>query len=80
MGSVDLTEGGTYYVLSRVIIHELYEDNFLYNDIAFLLTEDLIQFSERVQPLALPNPQLVVPDNTTVTAVGWGFTSVSYSV
>ncbi|XP_042886639.1 clotting factor G beta subunit-like [Penaeus japonicus] len=56
--------------IRRIILHENYNPHELDNDIAFLEV-DPIEFSPRVGPVCLPDPQGYY-ENVTGTVTGWG--------
>lgn len=78
VGSIDKSEGGTYYKLSRVVVHENFNMNELFNDVTLLQTAEPVKLSNLVQPIALPTAGQVIADSTPVVAVGWGTINVSW--
>lgn len=66
---------GEIYYMSHIIHHPAYNSEGLQNDIALLRTMITIDFSQYIEPIALPFSKLL--EDTTVTIAGWGSTSVS---
>lgn len=76
VGSVWRNFAGFTYKLRKIIRHDKYDFKTFKNDIALLLTADIIIFSLYVQPIALPRWQ---NDNGNLLVVlpGWGKKKVS---
>ena len=71
-GSTKISEG-ELYSLSLVINHEAYNPTKVHNDISLLKTESPMQFSDLVQPIALPSEWTKAKE--TAVASGWGLLS-----
>lgn len=63
--------------VSAIIVHELYNTPVRDNDVAVVLLSSAATLSNSVAIASIPLQGAVVPDNSTVVAVGWGRTSVS---
>ncbi|XP_054166674.1 trypsin-1-like [Oppia nitens] len=59
--------------ISKIVVHENWDENVGKNDIALLRTSRPIIFSDRVNSICIPDSDLNVTDNVLVT--GWGMTS-----
>ena len=72
LGSLDLSEGGFFGNISRIIVHPSYNDLTSANDIALLELPGPVDF----EPIAIPNLNNPVPvDGETSTVTGWGVTT-----
>lgn len=80
INTTDFSPGGTLHLVSGIKVHELYNIPIRDNDVAVVLMTTAIDQTVSVARLAfIPYQGAVVPDNASVTAVGWGLTTVSYS-
>jgi len=59
---------------SRAIYNPSYNPDTTLNDVAVIVLQKPIQFTQSVQPVCLPQPGEVVADNTVATVAGWGLT------
>ncbi|KAI5644422.1 trypsin domain-containing protein [Phthorimaea operculella] len=75
VGSSFRSTGGTTYEISRVIVHEAYDQEFLVNDIGLLITRTRITFSASVQPISFATPAMKLPSGTPALISGYGMTS-----
>eukprot|EP00116_Pleurobrachia_bachei_P007179 sb/3467441/ len=64
------------YNIVGVIVHEDYDGNTITNDIAMLITQEEIQMSSNVSPIALPtsSDSSMYDVGSPVTVIGWGTT------
>ncbi|MCP3170111.1 serine protease [Myxococcus qinghaiensis] len=58
----------------KTVYHPAYNPRTTMNDIAVVKLEKPLKFSATVQPILLPLPGEVVPDNVEATVAGWGLT------
>lgn len=58
-------------VVKEVVVHENFNPNSLYNDIALLVLEEPVQLTENVDVVCLPAQGEVI-DNSKCYASGWG--------
>ncbi|XP_047526194.1 chymotrypsin-2-like [Pieris napi] len=69
----NLRRGGTEYKISKFIIHEKYDRTSFANDIALMLTEEEIEFSDKVKPVKLASRNTDPGAKCLLT--GWGYTN-----
>lgn len=69
VGVDNLMDDGTIYNIESYQLHELY----YHNDIALMKTAQVIEYNERVQPVALPKPWETVHEYESVLITGIGF-------
>lgn len=72
VGTIQVSEGEIYDVM-RVINHEGYNSNRVFNDVSLLKTASSIEFSALVQPIAIRSSTRNAKE--VATASGWGLTS-----
>ncbi|XP_021185174.3 trypsin CFT-1 isoform X2 [Helicoverpa armigera] len=77
MGTTFLNTGGSLHQVSQVIVHESYNNPSRDNDVAVVVLSTAATLSSSVQLAVLGARGQELPDNTTVTAVGWGLTHVN---
>ncbi|KAH8238769.1 hypothetical protein KR038_011687 [Drosophila bunnanda] len=66
--------------VAGIFVHPGYEPQDKYaNDIALLQLADRVTFSQRVQPVRLPEPRQTTPGNVSVILAGWGLNKVRSS-
>ncbi|CAB3257314.1 unnamed protein product [Arctia plantaginis] len=73
VGTNSLILGGDRYAVEEIIIHESYNGNVIVNDVSLIRVTRDIQFSERVQPIALPSEDTGAEKELMLS--GWGRTS-----
>ncbi|XP_050518673.1 trypsin-1-like [Diabrotica virgifera virgifera] len=75
-GTADLTQEGTSIKVKSILIHENYNPDVgsLDHDIAILKLSEKITFSDKIQPINLPEEDIDVPKDTKVSTAGWGVT------
>lgn len=71
-GSTDRTGGGSYRSVRRVVPHEFFNSTTLDNDIALLILQYPILYSESAQPVSLPEFDYDLRNNATLLISGWG--------
>ncbi|XP_018311381.1 uncharacterized protein [Mycetomoellerius zeteki] len=69
-GSNDKYEGGTFYLVKKIVQHPAYNFLTIDYDIALLEIDGEIVFNDRVQPVKLPKKKLT--DGVMVNVTGWG--------
>ncbi|XP_064074436.1 trypsin, alkaline C-like [Vanessa tameamea] len=72
LGSTFLRFGGHLHTVENWVVHPEYLEPVLYHDIAILKLATPAIFSNRVAVARIAGPNYSIPDNTTVTATGWG--------
>ncbi|KAK4314191.1 hypothetical protein Pmani_014524 [Petrolisthes manimaculis] len=71
VGSTDITSGTTRVAVSRITVHENYNNRNLQNDIAVLELASPLTFSDTVMPVCAPDTSNDFVGETA-TATGWG--------
>ncbi|XP_036074595.1 putative serine protease 46 [Rousettus aegyptiacus] len=71
VGVQQLLENGTRLPLSRIVIHEDF-NNLITEDIALLRLRDPVSWSPLVQPVCLPSTKLTPPVGTLCWTIVWG--------
>lgn len=71
-GSTFNNRGGVKIGVAKIIMHENYDDETQDNDIALIQLSTPLRFSSSIQPIALPNDNQIVPDNSYCLVSGWG--------
>ncbi|XP_025835653.1 trypsin-7-like [Agrilus planipennis] len=62
--------------LAKLYIHPLYNDTTVDYDISILLLNKNLAFGKKINSVALPLPNVVLPAGTMATVVGWGMLTV----
>ncbi|XP_047037238.1 achelase-1-like isoform X2 [Helicoverpa zea] len=75
MGTTFLNTGGSLHQVSTVIVHESFNNPSRDNDVAVVVLSTAATLSSSVQFAVLGPRGQELPDNTSVTAVGWGLTN-----
>ncbi|CAG5035496.1 unnamed protein product [Parnassius apollo] len=70
VGTNSLLAGGDEYSVEDILIHEQYNGNFIYNDVSLIKVSVDIQFSDRVQPIQLPDTN--TESGAELLLSGWG--------
>uniref|UniRef100_A0A2A4JRB9 Peptidase S1 domain-containing protein n=1 Tax=Heliothis virescens TaxID=7102 RepID=A0A2A4JRB9_HELVI len=79
MGTTFVNTGGSLHEVSRIIVHESYNSPVRDNDIAVVVLSSPATVSSTVQLASIAAASQEVPDDSLVTAVGWGVTSLDSS-
>lgn len=66
------TDIGYVKIVKKIIIHPHYVAIELTNDIAILILEEQLEFSETIQPIELPSLKLMLTSDAPVITTGWG--------
>uniref|UniRef100_A0A182T724 trypsin n=1 Tax=Anopheles maculatus TaxID=74869 RepID=A0A182T724_9DIPT len=74
VGSSEHADGGTVVRVARIVEHPNYDDSTIDHDYSLLELESELTFSDKVQPVALPEQDEQVEDGTMATVSGWGNT------
>lgn len=77
LGTSFASSGGTEHAVSQLILHSLYNDNTLDNDIAIVRLATPATFGANVGVASIAGSNYNLADGTVVTAIGWGTLSVS---
>lgn len=73
IGSTNRKSGGYFRAVSKIIIHEDYNEPTLKNnDVAILIVKYPIIFGRKVRPVTLPPAGYDLENNVTVVVSGWG--------
>lgn len=72
VGTVLPSKNGAKYALDRIVLHESFDPNTVFNDIALLRTVKKITFNNFVQPISLPTKN--TPGDVEAYISGWGVT------
>lgn len=70
-------KNGTVIPISEVIPHPEYDDPAFDKDVAVMKTVEPIEFSERMQPIPLPEKGRPIKGGTKIMVSGWGRMQVS---
>ncbi|CAG9837665.1 unnamed protein product [Diabrotica balteata] len=77
-GTSDLTHPDTTIKIENVILHEKFRPKRFYDyDIAVVKLAEKVTFSDKIQPINLPEQDAKVRISTSLTVAGWGFTKIS---
>ncbi|XP_041976892.1 trypsin CFT-1-like [Aricia agestis] len=60
------------HYVSKLIVHKDYDPNLLVNDVAIVKLETPASLSNRINVASIAGPHFHLPDDTQVTAIGWG--------
>ncbi|XP_056641076.1 trypsin-3-like isoform X1 [Diorhabda sublineata] len=74
-GITDLSEAEASVRVMSIIIHEDYDSATIDSDIAIMKLSENLTYSEKIQPILLPEENVEVPDGTLAITSGWGLTS-----
>uniref|UniRef100_A0A182PCT2 Apyrase n=1 Tax=Anopheles epiroticus TaxID=199890 RepID=A0A182PCT2_9DIPT len=78
VGTNLLNTGGERYKVEKFIVHSRYNNPAFHNDIALVKLTAMIQYSDRVKPIAYSERE--IPENATLTLTGWGRLSATGSM
>ncbi|XP_052743896.1 trypsin, alkaline B-like [Bicyclus anynana] len=73
VGSTYASSGGVVHHVAQIIRHPQFNSATMANDIGLVRVLFPFQFGPTVQPAAIAGPNAVIPYNTVVTAIGWGW-------
>lgn len=76
-GSEKYRSGGVIIQVKKIIQHEDFDYNTIDFDFSLLLLDEKFEFSETIQPIALPKQDEPVEDGTMSLVSGWGNTQNS---
>ncbi|CAH0592706.1 unnamed protein product [Chrysodeixis includens] len=74
IGSTFPNHSGQIYHFETIIVHPNFDLDSLINDVAIMRTANPIVYSDVASPAPIVGANYVLPDNTLLTAVGWGQT------
>ncbi|XP_075974366.1 trypsin CFT-1-like [Anticarsia gemmatalis] len=79
LGTSLRTSGGDVHTVAQIIMHELYSppDRPLDADIAIIRLGNPAVFSNSIGVARIAGPNYLLPDGTSITAVGWGRTTTN---
>lgn len=72
-GSSNRKSGGALRAVTKVVIHQNFNDDTFDNDIAMIFLKYPLVWSASTQPIALPRRNESIAANTTVVVSGWGY-------
>ncbi|CAH2250048.1 chymotrypsin-2-like isoform X1 [Pararge aegeria] len=70
VGTNSLTHGGEKYSVDKIIVHEKYNSMLINNDVSVIRVDTEIEFSDLVQPIALPDRN--TEGGADLILTGWG--------
>ncbi|XP_045510196.1 chymotrypsin-2-like [Colias croceus] len=70
VGTNSLVKGGQKYSVEKIIVHKDYDAGLIQNDISVVKVTENIEFSDRVQPIELPEANTGAQAELLLT--GWG--------
>ncbi|CAK1552927.1 unnamed protein product [Leptosia nina] len=70
VGTNSLKSGGAKYSVERLVVHESYNSGLISNDISLVKVTEDIEFTDRVQPILLPESNTEA--NAELLLTGWG--------
>lgn len=70
VGSSFYASGGSIIKVKKVIIHE--KNNYLDYDFSLIELAQTLTFTDKIQPISLPDADIAVPDSTEALVSGWG--------
>ncbi|XP_023938037.2 trypsin-7-like [Bicyclus anynana] len=80
VGTDRALSGGENYQIEEVVKHPQYEDGIFFDyDIAVIKLKNKLQFSDRVQPIKMAEPGLVIDDTAQLRTIGFGMTETNYN-
>lgn len=68
-------DGSTWRKTTQYVVHPNYDDALIMNDIAIVILDEAVTFTEAIRPICLPPADGLSLDDKAVTASGWGATS-----
>lgn len=71
-GSAESASGGTLVKVKKYIKHPKNGRTAFDYDFALLKLQEPLEFDDQIQPIALPDEQLDIPDDALVEISGWG--------
>ena len=72
VGSTLRSKGGSVIKIKRIIPHPNYESNSINFDFALLELLETLNFTDKIQPIALSNANIEIEDGTPSLVTGWG--------
>ncbi|KAL7307291.1 hypothetical protein TKK_0000485 [Trichogramma kaykai] len=76
VGSLSSLSGGKIYEVEDFVVHPSWKKSQTlpyYADVALMKLKEDIEFSETIQPAKLPEENDELPDGSTLTVLGWGY-------
>lgn len=78
VGTNSLLAGGDHYNVEKIIVHEQYNGNLIYNDVSVVKVANDIEFGDRVQPIHIADSDTSAGAELLLS--GWGRLSVSIHI
>ncbi|XP_050508655.1 trypsin 5G1 isoform X3 [Diabrotica virgifera virgifera] len=76
-GTSNLTSANTTIKLDIVEVHEKFRPQRIFDyDIALVKVAEKVTFSDKIQPISLPDQDAEIRVGTQLTVAGWGFTKM----
>lgn len=72
VGSSKYAEDGHMIDINRIVDHPKYSARTTDYDISLLQLSQTLNFTKKIQPIALPNADAEIADGTLCTTSGWG--------
>lgn len=72
VGSSTQANGGSVLQMSRIIMHPNYDSVKTNFDFGLLELAKPLNFTDKIQPIAIPNADLKIADETVCITSGWG--------
>lgn len=79
IGSTKTNKDGVTHKVKRIVQHKKYHSKTIDYDFSLLELEESIEFNENSKPIALPDKDTKLADNTNCLVTGWGDTQSSES-
>ncbi|XP_059047719.1 trypsin-1-like [Achroia grisella] len=76
-GSEYFNRGGTEVSVSMIVIHDSYDPSTEDCDIAVVVLSSILIQSDQIKSIDIPKQGYSLPENTSVTFAGWGWTNAS---
>lgn len=75
LGTSFRSTGGTTHTVSRLVVHQSYSSQTLRNDVAIVQLTSPAVLSASIGLARIAGPNYILPDGTTLMAIGWGTTT-----
>lgn len=77
VGTTFHREGGSIHESSRIIVHPAYDRSTFDSDLALVILKYPLIYNQFVQPVALPEFDYDLDNNSSVLVSGWGFRKIA---
>lgn len=72
LGVYNRLDEGVRKNIKRITVHPQFNTTFMHNDISVITTYTKIEYTDRIQPIALPITDVPEQGNLKAVAMGWG--------